>query len=119
MIYLSLYATSVRELTLFPSLIKRTAGCVLYEMCVLKHAFDANNLLGLVWKIVQEDYPPIPQHYSTDLKTLIGFVCVMCVWPASPHTCIHASFSWLTDGLVIVSCVVGACYKRIPPSAPT
>ena len=23
-------------------------GCVLYEMCMLKHAFDANNLLGLV-----------------------------------------------------------------------
>lgn len=24
------------------------AGCVLYELCVLKHAFDSNNLLGLV-----------------------------------------------------------------------
>jgi len=36
-------------------------GCVLYEMCVLKHAFDSTNLLGLVWKIVQETYPPIPE----------------------------------------------------------
>lgn len=26
-------------------------GCVLYEMCTLKHAFDAHNLLGLVWKV--------------------------------------------------------------------
>jgi NIMA (never in mitosis gene a)-related kinase len=46
-------------------------GCVLYEMCVLKHAFDAHNLLGLVWKIVQESYPPIPPSYSDDLRGLI------------------------------------------------
>mmetsp|Transcript_11156 Transcript_11156/g.21211 ORF Transcript_11156/g.21211 Transcript_11156/m.21211 type:complete len:667 (-) Transcript_11156:968-2968(-) len=47
-------------------------GCVLYEMCVLKHAFDAKNLLGLVWKIVQEKYPPIPDIYSDDLRNLIS-----------------------------------------------
>jgi len=46
-------------------------GCVLYEMCVLKHAFDANNLLGLVWKIVQETYPPVPEQYSEDLRQLV------------------------------------------------
>jgi NIMA (never in mitosis gene a)-related kinase len=46
-------------------------GCVLYEMCVLKHAFDSNNLLGLVWKIVQETYPPIPDQYSASLRSLI------------------------------------------------
>ena len=27
-------------------------GCVLYELCTLKHAFNAENLLGLVFKIV-------------------------------------------------------------------
>ena len=27
-------------------------GCVLYELCTLKHAFSADNLLGLVYKIV-------------------------------------------------------------------
>ena len=48
------------------------AGCVLYELCTLKHAFDAHNLLGLVWKIVSENYPPIPEHYSKDLKDLVG-----------------------------------------------
>ena len=46
-------------------------GCVLYELCMLKHAFDANNLLGLVWKIVQETFPPIPDIYSEDLTQLI------------------------------------------------
>ena len=48
------------------------SGCVLYEMCTLKHAFDAHNLLGLVWKIVSESYPPIPEHYSADLKELVA-----------------------------------------------
>lgn len=27
-------------------------GCILYELCTLKHAFKSNNLLGLVYKIV-------------------------------------------------------------------
>ena len=27
-------------------------GCILYELCCLKHAFHAENLLGLVFKIV-------------------------------------------------------------------
>ena len=31
-------------------------GCILYELCTLKHAFDATNLLGLVFKIVSETY---------------------------------------------------------------
>ena len=46
-------------------------GCVLYEMCMLRHAFDANNLLGLVWKIVQQKQPDIPKMYSKDLRSLI------------------------------------------------
>lgn len=29
-------------------------GCVLFELCTLKHAFDANNLLGLIFKIMRE-----------------------------------------------------------------
>mgnify|MGYP002388105958 CR=1 FL=1 len=51
---------------------KQALGCVVYELCVLKHAFDANNLLGLVWKIVQESYPPIPAQYSDDLRDTIS-----------------------------------------------
>jgi len=46
-------------------------GCVLYEMCVLKHAFSASNLLGLVYKIVSNTYDPIPSRYSEDLSDLI------------------------------------------------
>ena len=39
----------------------------MYELCTLKHAFSADNLLGLVYKIVQDKYEPIPDHYSKDL----------------------------------------------------
>lgn len=29
-------------------------GCVLYEICTFKHAFDAKNLLGLIYKILKD-----------------------------------------------------------------
>ena len=29
-------------------------GCILYELCTLKHAFMSENLLGLVFKIVRD-----------------------------------------------------------------
>jgi NIMA (never in mitosis gene a)-related kinase len=47
-------------------------GCVLYELCTLKHAFSADNLLGLVYKIVQDKYEPIPSSYSKELNNLIN-----------------------------------------------
>ena len=47
-------------------------GCVLYELCTLKHAFKANNLLGLVYKIVQEKQDPIPGYYSQELRNLLN-----------------------------------------------
>jgi len=46
-------------------------GCVLYELCMLKHAFSADNLLGLVYKIVSDKYEPIPKMYSLNLNALI------------------------------------------------
>ena len=39
-------------------------GCILYELCTLKHAFSGENLLGLVFKIVQEKHEPVPDFYS-------------------------------------------------------
>lgn len=46
-------------------------GWVLYELWTLDHAFSADNLLGLVYKIVQDKQAPIPSHYSEDLKTIV------------------------------------------------
>lgn len=49
-------------------------GCILYELCTLKHAFNAENLLGLVFKIVQDKQDPIPNHYSEDMKSLVALL---------------------------------------------
>ncbi len=49
-------------------------GCILYELCTLKHAFSAENLLGLVFKIVQDKQDPISNQYSADLRTLVSLL---------------------------------------------
>lgn len=46
-------------------------GCVLYELATLKHAFDANDMNGLVMKIVRVRVLPVPMHYSPELRALI------------------------------------------------
>uniref|UniRef100_A0A7S4Q9Q7 non-specific serine/threonine protein kinase n=1 Tax=Alexandrium monilatum TaxID=311494 RepID=A0A7S4Q9Q7_9DINO len=46
-------------------------GCVLYELCVLKHAFESSSLLGLVYKIVSDHYEPIPASFSSELNDLV------------------------------------------------
>jgi NIMA (never in mitosis gene a)-related kinase len=47
-------------------------GCVLYELCTLKHAFSADNLLGLVFKIVSGTAEPIPSRYSPQLRRIVA-----------------------------------------------
>lgn len=51
-------------------------GCVLYELCTLKHAFSADNLLGLVFKIVTERAEPIPNNYSPQLRQIVQNILV-------------------------------------------
>jgi len=46
-------------------------GCVLYEMCNLRHAFDAQSINGLAMKILRGSYPPIIATYSKQMKELI------------------------------------------------
>jgi len=48
-------------------------GCVLYEMCVLRHAFESQSLLGLVYCIVSEHYDPIPSdRYGDTVRELVA-----------------------------------------------
>ena len=47
-------------------------GCILYELCALKHAFHSENLLGLVYKIVQEEPEPLPEPFSGDMQELVN-----------------------------------------------
>ena len=51
-------------------------GCILYEMAVLKRAFQAPSLPALVLKIMKGHYQPLPSHFSAELKGdfLITFV---------------------------------------------
>ncbi|XP_073456685.1 uncharacterized protein [Aquarana catesbeiana] len=53
-------------------------GCLLYEMCNLKPAFDATNLLSLFFKIVKENYAPLADCYSTDLHLLVKTILDKC-----------------------------------------
>ncbi|CAD5125400.1 DgyrCDS13634 [Dimorphilus gyrociliatus] len=49
-------------------------GCLLYELCALKPAFDAHNLISLFYKIVQCQYEPIPKYYSDGLREVLDKV---------------------------------------------
>ncbi|XP_004844184.1 serine/threonine-protein kinase Nek5 isoform X3 [Heterocephalus glaber] len=46
-------------------------GCVLYELCTLKHPFEGNNLHQLVRMICQARVPPISPRFSRDLQSLV------------------------------------------------
>ncbi|XP_036396730.1 serine/threonine-protein kinase Nek5-like [Megalops cyprinoides] len=46
-------------------------GCVLYELCTLKHPFEGSSLRQLVVKICKGRYNPVSPHYSCDLRSLI------------------------------------------------
>ncbi|XP_028401929.1 serine/threonine-protein kinase Nek4-like isoform X2 [Dendronephthya gigantea] len=46
-------------------------GCCLYEMCTLKHAFNAKDMNSLVYKILKGKLPTMPKIYSDDLCDII------------------------------------------------
>lgn len=47
-------------------------GVLLYELCTLKPPFDGTSIRHLGLNIVRGIYPPIPPHFSRDLKMLIA-----------------------------------------------
>uniref|UniRef100_A0A8D0GQ73 non-specific serine/threonine protein kinase n=1 Tax=Sphenodon punctatus TaxID=8508 RepID=A0A8D0GQ73_SPHPU len=46
-------------------------GCILYELCTLKHPFQANSWKHLILKICKGFYNPLSSHYSYELHYLI------------------------------------------------
>ncbi|KGL80799.1 Serine/threonine-protein kinase Nek3, partial [Tinamus guttatus] len=46
-------------------------GCILYELCTLRHPFQANSWKHLILKICKGSYIPLPSHYSYELHYLI------------------------------------------------
>ncbi|CAE7423272.1 NEK1, partial [Symbiodinium sp. KB8] len=52
-------------------------GCILYELCTLRHPFDARNQGALIFKIMQGRYPALPEgRYSADLVGLVDRLLV-------------------------------------------
>ncbi|KAK3282308.1 hypothetical protein CYMTET_9951 [Cymbomonas tetramitiformis] len=47
-------------------------GCVLYELTSLKHAFDAQDMNGLVMKILRGKYGSPPAHFSPELRQVVS-----------------------------------------------
>ena len=46
-------------------------GCILYEMCTLRHAFDGRNINNLLINIVRGKFQPISSIYSPELRQLV------------------------------------------------
>ncbi|XP_009978402.1 PREDICTED: serine/threonine-protein kinase Nek5-like, partial [Tauraco erythrolophus] len=53
-------------------------GCVLYELCALKHPFEGNSLHQLVLKICRGHFQPVSPNYSYDLRILISQLLKIC-----------------------------------------
>ena len=47
-------------------------GVMLYELCTLKPPFDGCSIRQLGMNIVRGTYPPLPSHFSKDLKNLVA-----------------------------------------------
>eukprot|EP00658_Telonema_sp_P-2_P046262 TRINITY_DN3437_c0_g2_i2.p1 TRINITY_DN3437_c0_g2~~TRINITY_DN3437_c0_g2_i2.p1 ORF type:complete len:286 (+),score=63.33 TRINITY_DN3437_c0_g2_i2:229-1086(+) len=49
-------------------------GCLLYELLTLRHAFEGNNMRGLVVKILRGIFPPISSKYSRNARDLVALM---------------------------------------------
>jgi len=47
-------------------------GCVVYELCMQRHAFQSSSLQGIVAKILNGAYDPLSAPYSQELASLVG-----------------------------------------------
>ncbi|KAG1679973.1 hypothetical protein FOA52_007037 [Chlamydomonas sp. UWO 241] len=46
-------------------------GCLLYELCTLKHAFTGQCLPAVIMRILSGKYPPVPTRYPSHLRNLV------------------------------------------------
>ncbi|XP_067853126.1 NIMA-related kinase 12 isoform X2 [Heptranchias perlo] len=53
-------------------------GCLLFELCALKPAFHARNLISLFYKIVKGEYACVPKSYSKNQHNLIKNILNQC-----------------------------------------
>lgn len=73
-------------------------GCLLYELCALKPAFIARNLLSLFYKIIKGEYSQVPPIYSDNLHTLIEKM--LCLLPENrPNSSCILAMSYVQEHL--------------------
>ena len=66
---LSLSLSFLKGTLFFPP---RSLGVVLYELCTLEHAFPGQNLMSVMYKIVEGEKPQLPVHFNPSLRELFG-----------------------------------------------
>ncbi|XP_069749299.1 NIMA-related kinase 12 isoform X1 [Narcine bancroftii] len=73
-------------------------GCLLFELCALKPAFHAKNLLSLFYKIVKGEYACVPKNYSENLQDLIKNLLCKCP-EERPSACAILKMSYVQEHL--------------------
>jgi NIMA (never in mitosis gene a)-related kinase len=69
-------------------------GCILYELCSLKHPFQASNQAALLLKIIKGKYESIPKKYSKELEDIVHS-CLMKDYkkrPSIEEIILHSTF---------------------------
>lgn len=92
-------------------------GCVLYEMCNLRHAFDAQSINGLAVKILRGSYPPLNAQYSKQLRDLIGKM--LQIKPSNRPTIVdilNKSFVRKKVAIYINDCINGNAGQELGPT---
>jgi len=51
-----------------------SVGVLLYEMLALKRPYTAQNMRGLMEKVLEGKFPPTPSHYSKEMQGLVAFI---------------------------------------------
>eukprot|EP00775_Hariotina_reticulata_P005977 gene5977-6216_t len=79
-------------------------GCVLYEMCCLKKAFEGNSLPAVIVQIQEGSYSPLPDTYSPSMTALVAKLLtkdpaerpnvtdILCMPDVKQH--LHTYFDW-------------------------
>jgi len=52
-------------------------GVLLYEVMALKRPFTATNMKGLMAKVLNGDFPPLPEKYSADFRDVVKKILVV------------------------------------------
>ena len=90
-------------------------GCILYELCACRRAFEAPTLPALIMKIMRGVVPPLPGLYSLGLKQVVS--CLLAVEPGRrPSMAELMSHHWLAPYIFRVATTVGMipCTSRPP-----